>query len=107
MRDADWLITNPPFGTKTVRFVLRALELARVGVAMFVRLQWLETVERYELLFRIGRRRWSRSSSSASLCARDDGSPTATRRPPIAGSPGSKARRRGRRSGFHRAVASS
>jgi hypothetical protein len=50
--DADWCITNPPFGDKTVQFVLRALKLARVGVAMFVRLQWLETRKRYELVFR-------------------------------------------------------
>ena len=40
----DWIITNPPFGDKTEQFVLRALDLAKVGVAMFVRLQWLESV---------------------------------------------------------------
>jgi hypothetical protein len=51
-RDADWCITNPPFDDKAIRFVLRALKLARVGVAMFVRLQWLETIERYEQVFR-------------------------------------------------------
>jgi hypothetical protein len=51
-RDADWLISNPPFGNKTVQFVLRALKLAGVGVAMFVRLQWLETCRRYERVFR-------------------------------------------------------
>jgi hypothetical protein len=51
-RDADWCITNPPFDDKAIRFVLRALKLARVGTAMFVRLQWLETIERYELVFR-------------------------------------------------------
>jgi hypothetical protein len=52
-RDADWCITNPPFDdNKAVRFVRRALKLARVGTAMFVRLQCLETVERYELVFR-------------------------------------------------------
>lgn len=50
--DADWIITNPPFGEKTEAFVLRALDLARVGVAMFVRMQWLETIGRYERLFR-------------------------------------------------------
>jgi len=48
----DWIITNPPFGDKTEAFVLRALEFAKVGVAMFVRLQWLETIGRYERLFR-------------------------------------------------------
>lgn len=49
---ADWIITNPPFHKKTEGFVLRALELARVGVAVFVRMQWLETKGRYERIFR-------------------------------------------------------
>ena len=49
---ADWIITNPPFGDLTEQFVLRARERARVGVAMFVRLQWLESVGRYEAIFR-------------------------------------------------------
>lgn len=48
----DWIIFNPPFGEKTEAFVLRALDWARVGVAAFVRLQWLETIGRYERLFR-------------------------------------------------------
>jgi methylase of polypeptide subunit release factors len=48
----DWIITNPPFAEKTEDFVLRALDIARVGVAMFVRLQWLETTGRYEAVFR-------------------------------------------------------
>lgn len=50
--EADWIITNPPFGSKTEAFVLRAIELAAVGVAMFVRMQWLETKGRYERIFR-------------------------------------------------------
>lgn len=48
----DWIITNPPFGEKTEAFVLRAIDDARIGVAMFVRLQWLETIGRYERLFK-------------------------------------------------------
>jgi hypothetical protein len=48
----DWIITNPPFKKKTEQFVLKALELAQIGVAMFVRLQWLESVGRYETIFR-------------------------------------------------------
>ena len=48
----DWIITNPPFKEKSEAFVLRSIELARVGVAMFLRLQWLETVGRYERIFR-------------------------------------------------------
>lgn len=51
-RYVDWIITNPPFGDKTEAFVLRALDLAQIGVAMFVRLQWLESVGRYEAVFR-------------------------------------------------------
>ena len=50
--EADWIITNPPFGDKAEKFALRALNLAKVGVAIFARLQWLETIGRYERLFR-------------------------------------------------------
>jgi hypothetical protein len=51
--EAGWIITNPPFGERTLQFVLRALELARVGVAMFVRSQWaVEGIKRYERIFR-------------------------------------------------------
>ena len=49
--EPDWIITNPPFGDKGEAFVLRALELAQLGVAMFFRLQWLETIGRYEHVF--------------------------------------------------------
>lgn len=49
----DWIITNPPFGDKAIAFLLRALDLARVGVAMFFRSQWaVEGIERYETIFR-------------------------------------------------------
>jgi predicted RNA methylase len=47
---ADWIITNPPFRLGR-EFVLTALERARVGVAMLVRLQFLEGGERYHDLF--------------------------------------------------------
>ncbi len=47
----DWIITNPPFNEKAEAFVLRAIDHARVGVAMFFRLQWLESVGRYERIF--------------------------------------------------------
>lgn len=47
----DWIITNPPFGDKAEQFVTRALTMTQVGVAMFFRLQWLETVGRYERIF--------------------------------------------------------
>lgn len=49
---SDLIITNPPFGDKGEAFVLQALKHARVGVAMFVRLQWLETIGRYENIFK-------------------------------------------------------
>ena len=48
----DWIITNPPFKDDAEKFALRALSLAKVGVAIFARLQWLETIGRYERLFR-------------------------------------------------------
>ena len=47
----DWIITNPPY-SKAEQFTLRALDLASIGVAMFVRVQFLETVGRYERLFK-------------------------------------------------------
>jgi hypothetical protein len=47
----DWIITNPPFNT-SADFVLKALQFAGTGVAMFVRLTWLESVGRYERIFR-------------------------------------------------------
>jgi hypothetical protein len=49
---ADWIITNPPFKEKAEQFALKAIELASVGVAIFARLQWLETIGRYKRLFR-------------------------------------------------------
>lgn len=47
----EWIITNPPFKERAEQFSLRAIGYASVGVAMFVRLQWLETNGRYERLF--------------------------------------------------------
>lgn len=48
--EADWYFTNPPF-IEAARFVQVALRRARVGVAMFVRMQWLEGQDRYEQIF--------------------------------------------------------
>lgn len=51
--NSDWIITNPPFEDKALPFVTKALEIAKVGVAMFFRSQWaVEGVERYETIFR-------------------------------------------------------
>lgn len=46
----DWIVTNPPFN-QGPDFVLRALQLARRGVAMLVRMQFLEGERRLERLF--------------------------------------------------------
>lgn len=44
----DWVITNPPF-TLGLEFVERALDEARVGVAMLLRTNWIESEERFDL----------------------------------------------------------
>lgn|SRR5262249_40400294 len=48
---ADWVITNPPFRLAE-DFVLRALNIARCGVAILARTVFLESVGRYEGIFR-------------------------------------------------------
>lgn len=50
--DLDWIITNPPFDEAALEFTLMALSRAKVGVAIFVPLRWLETIDRYERLFK-------------------------------------------------------
>ena len=50
--NSDWIITNPPFGDNIDKFILKALSLAGTGVAMLVRMQCLETVGRYERIYR-------------------------------------------------------
>ena len=48
-----WIITNPPFKKDMAeRFVLRALDLAREGVAMLVSIHFLESVGRYKRIFK-------------------------------------------------------
>lgn len=46
----DWIITNPPFRLAE-EFVLRALTLARVGVAILARTVFLESSGRYRAIF--------------------------------------------------------
>jgi len=46
----DWVISNPPFRLAE-QFVERALDIALDGVAMLVRLSFLEGVGRYQRLF--------------------------------------------------------
>jgi hypothetical protein len=47
----DWVITNPPFRLAE-EFVVRSLEIARQGVAILARSVFLESVGRYEGIFR-------------------------------------------------------
>jgi hypothetical protein len=47
----DWVITNPPFRLAE-EFVLSALSIARKGVAILARTVFLESVGRYEGIFR-------------------------------------------------------
>lgn len=47
---ADWIITNPPF-KRAGEFFEAALQHARDGVALLVRLQWLEGGDRYSAIF--------------------------------------------------------
>lgn len=53
----DWIITNPPY-ILAERMLDRALAIASIGVAMLLRLQWLEGAERYSLVFGGGRAPW-------------------------------------------------
>lgn len=48
----DWVVTNPPFRLAE-EFILRSLEIARVGVAMLTRTVFIESVGRYERLFTV------------------------------------------------------
>lgn len=48
--NVDWIITNPPFNL-ACDFALRAIGIARIGVALLVRSVWAEGAERYRALF--------------------------------------------------------
>src|SRR5262249_36388568 len=47
----DWVITNPPFRLGE-EFINRAMKIARCGVAMLTRTVFIESVGRYENLFK-------------------------------------------------------
>jgi hypothetical protein len=47
----DWVITNPPFRLAE-EFVIRAMPIARKGIAILARSVFLESVGRYENIFR-------------------------------------------------------
>ncbi len=100
----DWIITNPPFNLLE-EFVLKALEIAQVGVAMFVRINALPgqvattgfTVTRHQPS--------SASSPSASLSSRALGILKPRRRPTTSGSFSSRAKRPGQPSSSRPAMA--
>ena len=48
--EVDWIITNPPF-SKATDVLNAALTKARFGVALLVRVQWLESAARYSSVF--------------------------------------------------------
>jgi len=48
----DWVITNPPFRLGE-EFIRRSMKIARHGVAMLTRTVFIESVGRYERLFRL------------------------------------------------------
>jgi len=45
----DWIVTNPPFKLAK-QFIERSLKISNIGVAMFLKIQFLESVERKEWL---------------------------------------------------------
>lgn len=50
-RQCDWIITNPPFRLAE-QFIAKARDVAKVGCAVIVRSAFLESVGRYNNLFR-------------------------------------------------------
>ncbi|MGQ0662319.1 MAG: SAM-dependent methyltransferase [Pseudomonadota bacterium] len=50
MNSVDWVITNPPFRLSE-EFVIRALKVAKEGVAILARTVFIESVGRYRNLF--------------------------------------------------------
>jgi hypothetical protein len=51
MHSYDWVITNPPFRLAE-QFIVRSLDIAREGVAILVRTVFIESVGRYDKLFK-------------------------------------------------------
>jgi len=98
-----WVFTNPPFPL-AVEFARRALAIAKRGLALLVRTQWLHTPERYELFTEhppyliayyvervpMHRGRWEPDGSTATdycwVCWRRDAAP----RPPMWIPPGQR-----------------
>jgi hypothetical protein len=51
LSSTDWVITNPPFRLAE-EFVVRSMQIAREGVAILARSVFLESVGRYDGIFR-------------------------------------------------------
>lgn len=51
VRHAEWIIMNPPYSV-IEPFVIRALDIAKNGVLMLARLQFLEGASRYEKILK-------------------------------------------------------
>lgn len=49
-KQVDWVFMNPPF-VLAEEFIAKALQIARIGVAVFVRTSFLEGQDRYRTLF--------------------------------------------------------
>lgn len=50
MPECDWVVSNPPF-EHAAEFIVRGLRIARRGVAMLLRIAFLEGAERYPILY--------------------------------------------------------
>jgi hypothetical protein len=50
LNSIDWVITNPPFRLSE-EFVIRALQIAKIGVAILARTVFIESVGRYRNIF--------------------------------------------------------
>jgi putative ABC transport system substrate-binding protein len=61
----DWVITNPPFRLGE-EFISRSMDIARRGVAMLTRTVFIESVGRYERLFKVNPPPGLRSSRNVS-----------------------------------------
>ena len=66
----DFIITNPPFNLAE-EFVLKALPLAKESTAIFARTQFIESVGRYERLFKQTRQQLLLNLQSAYQLSKD------------------------------------
>ena len=86
----DWTITNPPFRLAE-QFIDRARETSREGVAVIVRTAYLESVSRYNTLFKVTPPSLILQFAERVVMHKAVSRPRAPPRPPIAGWSGSTA----------------